>query len=297
MPVDEEMREYRDNMSSIIDFIRKRRRILHKRVQFKNDDNFVNVADINKGEFALPPDKLEFFYPSSKNHINWGYEKDHMATAAYEDKQYLEKNFPVKPPDVDTYFEEREKLALIDKDFPLRFPALYYISELEKLIKNDFFLEQKFSAVQMFYGGDKHGNLPQHYNRYTITVLNDVDLPEIVEKLARNINGVLQFYIAAFCSTLSDKYAYNEETGETTQVETCKIMYPNASGHINAQTEVLSPGDLEKLKEQCEFSNFTNKLAAQIRDDQIFSVSNVRFNRVLCFTININAFPPSWIFK
>lgn len=150
----------------------------------------------------------------------------------------------------------------------------------------------------MVYGGDRYGNLPQHYNRYTISCLNDVDLPAIVEKLALNINGVLQFYISAFCSTLGDVSAINEETGEKIRVESCKIMYPNSAGsHVNKQTEILSPADIEKLKDQCEFTNFTSVLAKQIYTDPIFSVSNVRLNRVLTFTININAFPPGWIFK
>ena len=296
---DDETREYRKSMSSIVAYIRKRRQVLRKKTQFNPDEKFIDIENVNNGDFSLPSDKLEFFYPASKNHINWGYEKDHMATAAAADKKYLKETFPVKLPDVETYFEEREKIALFDKFFPLRFPALYYISIITKkrhthTHKN---LGQKYDAVQMFYGGDKAGNLPQHYNRYSISVLNDVDLPEIVEKLSWNINGVLQIYIAAFCSTLGDANQTNEETGEITRVETCKILYPNAAGHVNEQTEILSPENLETLKDQCEFANFTQKLSQQIRDDPIFSVSNVRFNRLLSYTINVNAFPPGWIFK
>jgi len=149
----------------------------------------------------------------------------------------------------------------------------------------------------MIYGGDKYGNLPQHYNRYTIHCLNDVDLPSVIEKLCMNINGLLQVYVAAFCSTLGDTLAINEETGEEIRVETCKIMYPNAAGHINTVTEITSPAELEKLKEQCEFSNFAKSMSQQISSDPIFSVSNVRFNRILTYTVNVNAFPPGWIFK
>lgn len=129
---DDEIKEYRNSMSSIIDYIRKRRAIIRKRTKSlntKNSTGFVELENINNGDFALPPDKLEFFYPASKNNVNWGYGKDHMATAASDDKKFLEEMFPVKLPDLDTYFEEREKIALFDKHFPLRFPALYYISK------------------------------------------------------------------------------------------------------------------------------------------------------------------------
>ena len=149
----------------------------------------------------------------------------------------------------------------------------------------------------MFHGGDKQGNLPTHYNRYTIHCLNDVDLPSVIGKLSANINGLLQIYVAAFCSTLGDTLAINEETGQEVRIETCKITYPNAAGHINAVTEISSPEALQKLQDECEYDNFTKNIAQQIRNDSVFSVSNVRFNRILTYTININAFPPSWIFK
>ena len=129
---DDETREYRKSMSSIVAYIRKRRQILRKKTQFNPDEKFIDIENVNNGDFSLPSDKLEFFYPASKNHINWGYEKDHMATAAAADKKYLKETFPVKLPDVETYFEEREKIALFDKFFPLRFPALYYISIITK---------------------------------------------------------------------------------------------------------------------------------------------------------------------
>ena len=149
----------------------------------------------------------------------------------------------------------------------------------------------------MIYGGDKHGNLPQHYNRYKISCLNDVNLPDVIEKICLNINGLLQIHVAAFCSTLGETNATNEETGESIRVENCKIMYPNAAGHVNKTTEIVTPEDLEKLKDECEFENFTKALTQQIRSDPIFSVSNVRFNRILTYVININAFPPGWLFK
>lgn len=149
----------------------------------------------------------------------------------------------------------------------------------------------------MIYGGDKNGNLPSHYNRYTIHCLNDVDLPTVIEKLSTNINGLLQVYVAAYCSTTGSTLAINEETGEEMRIETCKITYPNAAGHVNTVTKITSPEALEKLKDECEFSNFTKSIAHQIGTDSVFSVSNVKFNRVLTYTININSFPPGWVLK
>lgn len=130
----QQRQQYRKGMSGIINFIRKRRKIVQERTENFPAEKFIDIENINRGDFALSKDKLEFFYPSSKNTINWGYEKDHMAIAAKSDKKYLKEHFPVKRPDLDTYFEEREKIALFDKSFPLRFPALFYLSKKLTLI-------------------------------------------------------------------------------------------------------------------------------------------------------------------
>jgi len=130
-------------MSSIIDYIRKRRLIVKQRqeTRFNTNENFVNLENINKGDFSLSKDKIEFFYPVSKNHVNWGYEKDHMTIAAKADRAFLKKSFPVKRPELETYFEEREKIALFDNRFALRFPALYYLSKLFSFFpKKNYFL-------------------------------------------------------------------------------------------------------------------------------------------------------------
>jgi hypothetical protein len=119
----------RKSMSGIINFIRKRRDQVKKATIYNTREAFIDMDNINRGDFALSKEKLEFFYPSSKNQVNWGYEKDHMAIAAKADKKYLRENFPVKRPDFETYFEEREKIALQDSSFPLRFPAIFYLSK------------------------------------------------------------------------------------------------------------------------------------------------------------------------
>jgi len=122
----------RQSISGIVNFIRKRRAQIGEKVGFNPNEDFADMDNINRGEFALTPTQLEFFYPSSKNQTNWGYENDHMSIAAESDKKFLRQNFPVVKPDFDTYFEEREKIALRDNNFPLRFPALFYLSMPQK---------------------------------------------------------------------------------------------------------------------------------------------------------------------
>ena len=121
----------RQSISGIVNFIRKRRAQIGENVEFNPNEDFVDMDNINRGDFALTPAQLEFFYPSSKNQTNWGYENDHMSIAAESDKKFLRQHFPVVKPDFDTYFEEREKIALRDNNFPLRFPALFYLSMLK----------------------------------------------------------------------------------------------------------------------------------------------------------------------
>jgi hypothetical protein len=92
-------------------------------------ENFVDISQINKAEYALTPEQIEFFYPASKQNINWSYQSDSMTSAAKADLAYLKRRFPKILPDVE-YFEEREREALFDRRFALRFPAIYYISKL-----------------------------------------------------------------------------------------------------------------------------------------------------------------------
>ena len=149
----------------------------------------------------------------------------------------------------------------------------------------------------MIYGGDKFGNPPQHYNRYYITCLNDVDLPKVLDDICTNINGVIQIYVDCFMSTLGDLSQMDEITNEPTKIETCRIMYPNQVSHINDTTEILQREDIDKLRSECRFDAFTAKLHNNLQNDPFFKVSNVRFNRVLAYSINVNSFPPGWIYK
>jgi len=149
----------------------------------------------------------------------------------------------------------------------------------------------------MIYGGDKFGNPPQHYNRFNITCLNDVDLPEVVDEICTNINGVIQIYVDCYMSTLGDVDGTDELTNEPIKLETCRIMYPNQTSHINETTEILSRDDIIKLRREVEFAAFTSKLGENLRNDPFFKMSNVRLNRVLAYTININSFPPGWVYK
>ena len=149
----------------------------------------------------------------------------------------------------------------------------------------------------MIYGGDKFGNPPQHYNRYYITVLNNVDLPAVLDEICTNLNGALQVYVDCFMSTLGDMTQADELTNESIKVETTRIMYPNQISHVNKTTEIVNRGDIDKLRAECSFENFTSKLAQNLNSDPFFKISNVRLNRILAYTININCFSPSWLYK
>ena len=135
-----ETQRYRKSMASIVSFIRKKRIQLRQKTTFNPPENFVDIENINKGDYELSPEKLEFFYPSSKNQVNWGYTSDSMTIAAKADIKFLKERFPLKRPDA-SYFEEREKEALFDKRFALRFPPLFYISKFSfsKIILRVFF--------------------------------------------------------------------------------------------------------------------------------------------------------------
>ncbi|CAG5087402.1 Oidioi.mRNA.OKI2018_I69.PAR.g11536.t1.cds [Oikopleura dioica] len=271
-------------MASIIDFVRRRRKETQARFATNARENFVAIKDTNNSAFALTPQQIEWFYPSAKKKINWGYGKDHMGVAARADIKFL-KEFIQKRPIPKDYFEEREKQALIATDSHLRFPPSYYI-------------KQRWEATQMYFNSNQtKGRLPQHYNRYTITVLNDVDLPDLVEKLVTNLNGMIQIYLDCYCSALSEATAIDEITGQESKIEVCKIVYPNMAGKINDTTEITDHIDLEKLRSEAKFENFTSRLTQRVFESrEAFRQSNVRLNRILCYQITINAFPPSWRF-
>ena len=115
-------------MASILKFIRKKRKEVRAKKTIPPPENFVDISQINKDEFTLTPEQIEFFYPAAKQNINWNYQSDSMTSAAKADLAYLKRRFPKILPDVE-YFEEREREALFDRRFALRFPAIYYISK------------------------------------------------------------------------------------------------------------------------------------------------------------------------
>jgi len=140
-----ESRQYRKNMGSVISFIRKKRKEVRSKTAFEPPEDFVDFEKINNSDYALSPEKLNFFYPVAKTNMNWGYTSDSMTVASKADVTFLKARFPLKRPGPD-YFEDREKEALFDKRFALRFPPIYYIS---KLIKR----ERYFNEINLFRTG------------------------------------------------------------------------------------------------------------------------------------------------
>ena len=54
--------QYRKNMQSVVSFIRKKRKEIRKKTTFNPPDDFVNIDKINNSDYALDPEKLNFFY-------------------------------------------------------------------------------------------------------------------------------------------------------------------------------------------------------------------------------------------
>ena len=125
-----ESQRYRKNMKSIISFIRKKRKEVRSKTTFQPPKDFVDLDKISNSDYALDPEKLNFFYPVAKTNMNWSYTSDSMTVASKADVTFLKARFPLKRPEPD-YFEDREKEALFDKRFALRFPPIYYISKFE----------------------------------------------------------------------------------------------------------------------------------------------------------------------
>ena len=52
---------YRKSMASILKFIRKKRKEVREKKKIPPPENFVDISQINKDEYALTPKQIEFF--------------------------------------------------------------------------------------------------------------------------------------------------------------------------------------------------------------------------------------------
>jgi len=78
------------------------------------------------GEFTLTPAQIEFFYPQSRNNIDFSIVDEALQPNQQSEFAFLEDLLPPIIPD-ESYFEEGELAALNSDDYPLRFSIQHYI--------------------------------------------------------------------------------------------------------------------------------------------------------------------------
>jgi len=144
-------------------------------------------------------------------------------------------------------------------------------------------------------GGDQYGRFTELTHRYTITVLNDYDIVDLVSKLATNINGLLRISVDAFYSTVSETPVYNEKGDVIDSKIKYGIVYPNVWGSVNATELIVNNNDLSDLLGEIAPGSFeTNLLRNTFHRRDVFTQSNVRLNRILAYQIIITTLPASW---
>ena len=149
----------------------------------------------------------------------------------------------------------------------------------------------------MLLGGDLLGRLPQKVTRYTITVLNDVDIVQLARECTENLNGLLRMSVDAWFLKKSTTTAIleNNTVGVKTRYE---IIYPNNWGSVN-DTEILrTDEDVEQMLIEIQPDAFKTKLLDNtFLRRNVYQESNVQLHRILSYQIIINVYPPSWLHK
>ena len=154
---------------------------------------------------------------------------------------------------------------------------------------------QNYRARRLILGGDQYGKYSEIVNRYTITVLNDCDVVELVKKLAKNLNGLLRVSCDAYYSTMSESPIYSP-SGEIIETKIkYGIVYPNTWGSVNDTELLVNQDDLKDLLGEISPGSFEDGLLRNtFHRRDVFTESNVRLHRILAYQIICTAFPPSW---
>ena len=144
-------------------------------------------------------------------------------------------------------------------------------------------------------GSDQYGRTADLIHRYTITVLNDVDLVDVVKNLAHNLNGLLRVSIDAFYSTVSESSVYDYKGDVIATNLKYGIVYPNTWGSVNETELLVDENDLSDLLEELNPQVFETSLVKNtFHRRDVYTQSNVRLNRILAFQIVVTKLPPSW---
>ena len=147
-------------------------------------------------------------------------------------------------------------------------------------------------------GGDQYGKLSELVNRYTITVLADTDIVDLVTKLVHNLNGLLRVSVDAYYSTKSEEPVYNRN-GEVVDTRVkYGIVYPNVWGSVNETELITDDTELQKMLSEIQPSKFeTSLLKNTFHRRDVFTASNVTLHRILAYQIVVTTLPPSWRFQ
>ena len=132
-------------------------------------------------------------------------------------------------------------------------------------------------------------------NRYTITVLNDYDIVELVNTLAHKLNGLLRISVDAYYSTISETPIFNKYGTIVDHKIQRGLVYPNTWGSVNNTELIVTKRDLNKLLGEIGEGSFeTGLLRNTFHRRDVFTQSNVRLHRILAFQVVCTTFPPSW---
>lgn len=167
------------------------------------------------------------------------------------------------------------------------------------VLKNIIIAGQQWKHRRHILGGDHYGKLSDLVNRYTITVLNDYDVADLVRKLVENLNGLVRISVDAYYSTVSEEPVYSR-AGEVIDTKLkYGIVYPNTWGSVNTIELIADKDDLNELVDQIsptsKFESSLLKNTFHRRD--VYTQSNVRLHRILAYQIICTTLPPSWQYQ
>ncbi|CAG5101516.1 Oidioi.mRNA.OKI2018_I69.YSR.g17166.t1.cds [Oikopleura dioica] len=280
------MRGFRERLSETVEYIRRQRSRYRRSVPLRPPRNPVDADE--KNDYELSPEELDWYYPASRNIINWQSESDNLGEGTKADIKFLNELIPNNNmesayPDPEEYFEPIEEECLYALDSPLQYAPIYFIRD-------------HWDHHKMSFAGDRWKRHYELCNRYSITLLNTWDIQETVRKIAHNLNGLLRVQVDAFYTTISSRRLRDRQGNLHEMSPKVRIVYPNTWGSVNDTELLVTPADIDQLVHELEPDAFKNKLLINtFQRRNVFQDSNVRLHRLLAYQVVVYTFPPSWI--
>jgi hypothetical protein len=143
-----------------------------------------------------------------------------------------------------------------------------------------------------------YGKNAETCQRYTLTVLRDRNIVELVKNLVENLNGLLRISIDAYYSTKSTKSIYNKRGTVIGSETKMGIIYPNMWGSVNETELLVSPDQVDELIDQIKPGSFEQMLLKNtFHRRDVYRESNVQLHRILAYQIVVTSHPPSWRYQ